>query len=243
MNAHAEGQASALVHNREALTGTDRRTLDAVFRHPSSRNLKWKDVVALIRTIGDVNENRNSEFVFGVCGTQLHWHRPHTKDLTGSEVIGLRQFLMQSGWSDAVPSQAFKHPIPAALDLVIVLDRHETRIFQINLASDDASRELIMPYDPHHLLHHLLHQDWTRVSDGPEARRFYEQIGEVVALGGRIVVVGHGAGMGDAAHHLAQYLGAHHREAYRRTVYVAVSDINDIAVPQIVEIAQASLRG
>ena len=240
---HKEGHSSALAHNREALAGSDRRTLDAIFHHPSSHNLKWKDVVALIDTIGDVKEERNSEFVFAVCGTHLRWHRPHTKDLTGSEVLGLRHFLMESGWSDAIPSQAIKHPISAGLDLVVVLDRHETKIFQINVASDDSSKEIVRPYDPHHLLHHLLHKDLTRVSDSPEAQSFYEKIAEAVALGGKIVVVGHGAGMGDAAHHLAEYLGSHHQETYRRTVYVAVSDIKDITTPQIVEIAQEALRG
>jgi hypothetical protein len=150
---------------------------------------------------------------------------------------------MQSGWADAIPSQAVKHPIPAAPDLVVVLDRHETKIFQINTASDDASNEVIRPYDPHHLLHHLLHKDLTRDSDGPESLSFCEIIADAVALGGKIVVVGHGAGMGDAAHRLAEYLGSHHRETYRRTVYVAVSDINDITAPQIVEIAQEALRG
>jgi hypothetical protein len=238
-----EGPPSGLAHNRKALAGSDRRTLDAIFHHPSSHNLKWKNVVALINTIGAVHEDRNSLFVFEVCGSHLRWHRPHGKDLTGSEVLGLRQFLMQSGWSDAIASQAVKHPVPAALDLVVVLDRHETRIFQIDVASDDASREIIRPYDPQHLLHHLFHKDFTRVSDSPEALSFYEKISDIVALGGKILVVGHGAGMGDAAHHLAEYLGSHHRETYRRTVYVKVSDIGDIAIPQIVEIAQDALRG
>jgi hypothetical protein len=244
MNArHKEGHSSALGHNREALAGSDRHTLDAIFRYPSSHNLKWKDVAALITAIGDVYEERNNEFVFAVCGTHLSWHRPHTKDFTGSEVLGLRHFLIESGWSDAIPSQAVERPIPAALDLVVVLDRNETKIFQINVASDDASREILRPYDPHHLLHHLLHKDQTRVSDSPEVQSFYEKVAEAVALGGKIVVVGHGAGMGDAAHHLAEYLGSHHREAYRRTVYVAVSDIKDITTPQVVEIAQEALRG
>ena len=240
---HKEGQSSALAHNREALAGSDRRTLDAIFHHPSSHSLKWNDVVALIKTIGHVHEGRNSEFVLDVCGIHHHWHKPHTKDLTGSEVLGLRHFLIESGWSDAIPSQAVKHPIPAGLELVVVLDRHETKIFQINVASDDASREVIRPYDPHHLLHHLLHKDLTRVSDSPEAQSFYESIAEATALGGKIVVVGHGAGMADASHHLAEYLGSHHRETYRRTVYVAVSDIKDITTPQIVDIAQEALRG
>jgi hypothetical protein len=174
MNArHKEGHSSALGHNREALAGSDRHTLDAIFRYPSSHNLKWKDVAALINAIGDVYEERNNEFVFAVCGTHLSWHRPHTKDFTGSEVLGLRHFLIESGWSDAIPSQAVERPIPAALDLVVVLDRNETKIFQINVASDDASREILRPYDPHHLLHHLLHKDQTRVSDSPEVQSLW----------------------------------------------------------------------
>jgi len=228
---------------RLALSGSDRRTLDAIFKHSSNDNLDWTDVVALIKTIGRVRQQRSSEFVFEVCGSHLRWHRPHTKNLTGSEKLVLHQFLMQSGWTDAIPSQPAKHPVPAALDLVVVLDRHGTKIFQINVASDDASRDVIRPYDPHHLLHHLIHKQLARVSDASETLKYYERIGEAVALGGKIVVVGHGAGMGDAAHNLAEYLGSHHRKSYRRTVYVTVSDIRNIGAPQLVEIAQDALLG
>src|ERR1700722_10283856 len=39
-----------------AVTGSNRRTLDAIFRHPLAHNLGWNDVVALLEKIGEVEE-------------------------------------------------------------------------------------------------------------------------------------------------------------------------------------------
>lgn len=46
----------------------------------------------------------------------------------------------------------------------------------------------------------------------PEEPAYYEKIANAVALGGKIVVVGHGAGKSNAAGHLTEYLQAHHRQ-------------------------------
>jgi hypothetical protein len=226
------------------LSGADHRTLEAIFRHPSAHNLEWRDVVALLETMGEVEEKANNEFSIEIAGKRHLLHKPHTKDLTGSEVIDLRQFLIAAGWSHEAPSQPAAHPVPAAPSLMVVVDHHGAKIYAIDLASDDVSKHEITPYDPHHFLHHLTHKDQSheRGQRAPEEPAFYESIAQAVALGGRIVVVGHGEGKSNAADHLTEYLRVHHRDTFHRIVREVVADLSSATPAQLLDIARKALR-
>ena len=80
------------------VSGSDRRTLDALFAHPISHNLAWLDVVALIRRIGSVEERSDKVFVLRIGNEALDAHKPHTKQLTAPQVIDLRHFMERAGW-------------------------------------------------------------------------------------------------------------------------------------------------
>src|SRR5580704_8796689 len=82
-----------------ALHGSHRRTFEALFRHPTAHNLEWNDVVTLFEKIGAVYRKPNDQFAFDVGGEHLVMHKPHTKDLTSSEVVDLRKLLERAGWS------------------------------------------------------------------------------------------------------------------------------------------------
>jgi len=230
---HTADDTSTVDGTLSKITGSHRRTLEAIFRHPSAHNLEWSDVVGLIAVIGDVHEKANGEFVFEVAGNRRHLIRkPHTKDLTSSEVIELRHFLAQAGLSPELPSQPAGHPTPAAPSLLIVVDHHGTKIFDVDVSSDDVSEHVIRPYDPHHFLHHLVHKDQSREQGqrAPEEPAYYERIADAVAPGGKIVVVGHGAGKSNAAHHLTEYLQSRKRSAVatlRGAEHVAPDVVHD----------------
>ncbi len=230
--------------NASTVTGGRRRTLESIFRHPSAHNLEWSDVVALIAEIGEVQEKANSEFVFDVAGNRHIMRKPHTKDLTSSEVIGIRHFLAQAGWSPEHSPNSTVQPDPAAPSLLIVVDHHGAKIFHVDVTSDDVSEHVIKPYDPHHFLHHLVHKDQLREQGqrAPEEPAYYEMIADAVAAGGKIVVVGHGAGKSDAAHHLTEYLRSHHSETYRRIVREIVADLSSVTTPQLLDLAREALR-
>ena len=234
-----------------AITGSDRRTLEAIFRHPLAHNLGWTDVVALLDKIGEVEEKANGEFSLRVGGEHHLMHKPRSKVLAAPEVVGLRQFLLQAGWSPELPAQTAVHPDSDApsLDadapsLMVVVDHHGARIFHIDVSSDDASKHVIRPYDPHHFLHHLTHKDQSRERGqrAPEEASYYEQIARAIAPGGSIVVVGHGAGHSNAAHHLIEYLREHHSETYQRVVREVVADLSSITPPQLLDLGRQALR-
>jgi hypothetical protein len=138
--------------NLSSLTGSRRRTLEVIFHHPSAHNLEWREVIALMAEIGDVQQKADNEFVFEIRGTRHVIHKPHTKDLTSPDVIELRHFLAQVGFAPGLPSQAVVHPEPAAPDLLVVVDHHGTKVFKFDVSSDDFAENTIKPYDPHHFL-------------------------------------------------------------------------------------------
>jgi hypothetical protein len=230
-------------HGRTAIHGAHLRTLEALFRHPTAHNLEWMDVVALIEKIGAAHQEANDKFAFDVGGEHYRMHKPHTKDLTSSEVVDLRHFLQRAGWSPEAPSQAAARPEPPAPTLMVVVDHHGAKIYRIDPASGDASKREITPYDPHHFLHHLTHKEQLREQGqrAPEDPSFYERIGDALAAGGRIVVVGHGTGKSNAAQHLTEYLRTHHRETYQRIVREITADLSATTAPQLLALAEQAL--
>jgi len=233
----------AVSAGRAALHGAHLRTLEALFRHPTAHNLEWMDVVSLIEKIGAVHQKANDKFAFDVGAEHYQMHKPHTKDLTSSEVVDLRHFLQRAGWSPEKPSQAEARPVPEPPTLMVVVDHHGAKIYRIASASGGASKREITPYDPHHFLHHLAHKDQSREQGqrAPEDPSFYKRISDALAAGGKIVVVGHGTGKSNAAQHLAEYLRTHHRETYQRIVREMEADLSAVTTPQLLALAERAL--
>src|SRR5215471_943200 len=79
------------------ILGRDRRTLEAVFRHPVPGNLAWSDALHLVERLGTSASEPNGRLLFAI-GTHKHvFHRPHNKELTPEEITQLRKFLEAAG--------------------------------------------------------------------------------------------------------------------------------------------------
>ena len=236
-NAHTGADTATTQQALAALTGARRRTLEALMRHPTPHNLKWADVVSLIDHIGATEEKPNGECIFTVAGRHLGMHKPHGKDLTSTEVTGLRHFLQQFGPAEAPAATA----APA---LLIVMDHHGARLFHVDATAENPDEHVIRPYDPHHFLHHLVHKDQSRERGqrAPEEAAYYEQIAAAATtetgLGGPIIVVGHGTGKSNAAHHFVEFLKDHHSQTYQRVVREVVADLSSITQPQLLELVR-----
>ena len=201
------------------------------------------DVNALFENIGAVHRRTNEKFALDLAGEQLVVHKPHTKDLTGSEVADLRHFLQRAGWSAAGPSQTPTRRDSGPATLMVVVDHHGAKIYHIQPGSGDPSPHAIMPYDPHHFLHHLAHKDQLR-EEGQRASEepgFYRQISDVLAAAGKILVVGHGKGHSNAARHLLECLRTHDRETYQRVVREIELDLSAVTTAQHLELAGQAL--
>ena len=225
-----------------ALSRSDKRTLAALFRHPLAHNLPWSDVLALFGKVGAVEQKANDDFAFQAGGEAYVMRKPHGKELTGQEVIDLRHFATRAGLARHHEAAV---PVAGAVNnLVVVMDHHEAKIYQIDAAGDDEGEKAIKPYDPHHFLHHLTHKDESRERGqrSPEDATFYERIAQALVGGGKILLVGHGTGKSNAAHHLADYLAAHHKETHARVVTEMVTDLSAVTQPQLLALAAKALH-
>jgi hypothetical protein len=233
--------AAAALAQSAAVTGVDRRTLDAIFRHPLSHNLSWREVVNLFTAVGGAEEKHNGEFAFRAGDETLAMKRPHSKDLTGPEVIDLRRFLTRAGWSpSALPSLADADAAPTS-GLIVVIDHAGAKVYRIDPSTDDGQG--VMADDPRRLLHHLERKrhDEDRDETYPDDELFFEQVANAVASGGEIVVIGHGKGQSNEADHLTAYLKAHHKQTAARIVREIVADLPHLTTPELLDLGRHAL--
>jgi hypothetical protein len=227
--------------DRSALSKSSRQTLDLLFAHPLARNLEWTDIAALFEKLGTVEHTANNESSIRVGTVTQKMRRPHGKDLTAEEVMELRHFLTRVGWSIRQPLA----PREAA-DMLLTIAHHEARLYHMDLRPTDPADQVIKPYDPHHFLHHLAHKSQTREHGqrAAEDPSFYDRISQALAAAaphGRIVVVGHGKGHSDAAHHFIEWVHLHHPETAHRLVGEVVADLSAITPPQLLALGRAAL--
>jgi hypothetical protein len=234
-------QTADTTGDRSALSKSDRQTLDALFAHPIAHNLQWKDVLALFAQLGTVEQLPGNEASFRIGGEHRMLTRPHGKDLTIEEIMALRQFLDRAGWSSRQP-----HIASGATDFLIAIDHHEARIYHMDVRPTGPAGQIIHPYDPHHFLRHLTHKDQTRQRGerAAEDPSFYERIAQAVSAAvphGRIVIVGHGKGHSDAAHHLQDWIHLHHPETFQHIACAIAADLSALTPPQLLALGREAL--
>jgi len=229
---------SHVIHKR------DGRTLEAIFRHPVTRNLAWSDALHLIERIGAVKQEANGRLLLTITAHREVFHQPHGKELTAEEMARLRKFLESAGVTPTSVEvvEELRTAEPAAtLDMVVAVDHHRARLFALEGTAETAST--LRPYDPHHFLHHLTHRQERelRGQREPEEPSYYSEIAAALAPARRIVVLGHGTGHSDAAAHFETELRAKHPEIFKRVVAVRAVDLSAVTEPQLLALAQQAL--
>ena len=242
--AHAEESAGVMAPDLSSVTGAHRRALDAIFHHPTAHNLEWSQVVALIESLGKAHEQGNSHYVFEIAAHRLVLAKPHTKDLTGSEVREIRHFLLEAKVSAEPPSDPARHPHPAAPTLLVAVYPRGTKVFEVEIAADDPAKDTIRPYDPGHTLHNLAQKERPHESGqaAPEEPENFQAIATATALGAKIVIVADGTGVSHTARGLADYLKSHHGETYQRVVREIEADLSTATDRQLLDLARRALR-
>jgi hypothetical protein len=151
--------------------GVHQSTYDAVFQHPISRNLQWREVRSMLLSIADVTENGGEAMKFTRNGKSLVIHPPRRKDFSDvAELMRLRQFLDQS----AEPVRA---AVAAGVHLLVVIDHRLARVYKTEFRGSVPQQ--IIPYDAagagRHLHHVEHHGDGKR---RPEDRGFLHSRGD-----------------------------------------------------------------
>lgn len=74
------------------------KTLEAIFKHPTSANIKWADIEALFNALGARIEEREGSRVGVILFNEIRvFHRPHPSPTTDKgAVTSIRQWLKQN---------------------------------------------------------------------------------------------------------------------------------------------------
>ena len=75
------------------------RTLELIFAHPPSGNIKWRDIEALLTELGaEISEREGSRVAAVLFGEVRVFHRPHpSPDTDKGAVASIRKWLEQHG--------------------------------------------------------------------------------------------------------------------------------------------------
>jgi hypothetical protein len=75
------------------------RTLAAIFAHPTSANIQWRDIEALLKSLGaEVVQREGSRVAVILFGEVQVYHRPHPEPTTDKgAVASVRKWLESHG--------------------------------------------------------------------------------------------------------------------------------------------------
>ncbi|MCK6442877.1 type II toxin-antitoxin system HicA family toxin [Elstera cyanobacteriorum] len=79
--------------------GKQDQTLSAIFETPTRSDIRWSDIVSLLRAVGaDISEGRGSRVRVVLNGQKAVFHRPHPGDQTGKPTVrDIKDFLIEAG--------------------------------------------------------------------------------------------------------------------------------------------------
>jgi len=77
-----------------------RKTLEAIFSHPTPAALEWRTIEALFLALGaELIEGGGSRVAFVLKGEKAFFHRPHPgKEAKRYQVLAAREFLSKAGY-------------------------------------------------------------------------------------------------------------------------------------------------
>ncbi|GAA2052382.1 hypothetical protein [Leifsonia soli] len=75
-----------------------RTTLEQIERHPTSHNIEWHDVLALLDEAGAVREEHDGKYIVKLGEERLVISRPRHKDIDEQLVVDLRHLFTAAGY-------------------------------------------------------------------------------------------------------------------------------------------------
>ena len=73
-----------------------RDTIETLFAHPTSRNIKWVDVSSLLNAVGEIDDSAHGRLRVKL-GDVVEGFEIHDKDATVEQVSDLRRMLREAG--------------------------------------------------------------------------------------------------------------------------------------------------
>ena len=210
------------------LSGQDQQTYDAIFRHPTSGNIEWHSVLALVGHLGEVEDESNGKVKLTRNG-QVLTLRPNGKDAGREEIADIRKFLQTSVSS--------VDNVDAYGDFLLVLVNAEARLYRSELVDSQAIH--IEPYDPHGWDKHAHNpRENAPVPTSHMHHEFFEKVAAALKGARRILLFGDGKGSGLEFDRLVDDLNSHHRELAKLVIGSEAIDLSHMTDPEILALAR-----
>lgn len=135
-------------------------------------------------------------------------------------------------------------PAQTAHNIIVAIDHAGAKVFSTQPARVGASAHDIAPDAPLHFHHQVDREahDADRAETYPQDTAFFEQIAVACKSAGHIVLIGHGRGQSNEAHHLAQFFTTHHPDISARRVPILNADLSHITDAQLIELGHSALH-
>lgn len=83
------------------LSSEHRDTLQRIFSHPSSGNIEWRQVRALLESVGTATDEHNGKLKVKLGDETEVLQPPHGKDIDQQTIVDLRRMLTRAGLAPA----------------------------------------------------------------------------------------------------------------------------------------------
>jgi hypothetical protein len=80
-----------------ALNSHHRATLQKIFRHPTSNNLEWHDVLSLLEAVTDVDRRHDGRYGVTLAGQAIVIDPPRGPDVDEQLIVDLRRLFRAGG--------------------------------------------------------------------------------------------------------------------------------------------------
>ena len=218
------------------MSHAQRRTYNAIVAQPTPHNLQWRDVRSMLDAIADVKEQPNGSLKIARRGQTLVLHPGTHKDIdVPAEVHKLRAFIERS-------DQRLEPAAPGALNLLVVIDHREARIYRTELHGAVPKR--IVPHDPDQTGRHLhAVQGDSQGQRLPESRPYYDEIAESLHGADAVLLFGGGTGASSAMEQLRAELTARYADLASRIVGAVTVDDHHLSEDQLLAQARQFYKG
>ena len=211
---------------KQQLSGSHRKTYNAIFRHPAAHNLDWRDVRSMLGELAEVVEEPNGNLKITRNGQTLVLHVSLHKNLAEiDELMEVRHFLERSEVASPQADTRSTH-------LLVVIDHRQARVYKAELHGSVPQR--VTPYNPGGSGRHLHNvQDDSNGQRKPELRSFYEDVAKTLQGAEEILVFGSGTGASSAMEELLSQLKHHHGDVAKHVVGSIVLDETHLTENQL----------
>jgi hypothetical protein len=212
------------------LSTAHRHTYQALFAHPISRNLAWRDVHSLVLAITGVAAQPDGRIVATRFGHSITLHPDRSTPMSSTqEIIAVRHFLQDKPLEAAASVELGR--------LLVVVDHRHASIY--TTTNSGSVPVVVIPEDTGGNSRHLHNVD--NLANGqrkPEVKRFYQAIIKQLESAHSILIFGSSTGQASAMVHLMADLKANHPRISARVIGHEVLDQQHLTEDQLLAAAR-----